>query len=124
MGASTAVPFAPSALGLPGGSFTFHPALNRDQALSWFEAWSRRLDAEVRRRKYGLVGGHGFCDGSVMRRVLSERDIEALRERARQQMRRARWILDHCAEIRVRLDRQAAELAALGAAWRRPQRSW
>jgi len=77
-------------------------------------------------RKYGLVGHRGLCHGSVMpRRILLDRDVEVLevlRERAREQMRKARWIQEHCAHLRVRLARQAAELAALGATWQRPPR--
>ena len=76
--------------------------------------------------KWGLVGLRGLCHGSVMPlRILLARDVEVLRERAREQMRSARTIQEHCAEQRVRLARQAAELVALGATWRRPpRRSW
>jgi len=49
-----------------------------------------------------------------MARVLAPQEAEALRARAHEQVRQARRIRADCAELRVRLTRQAAELAALG----------
>jgi hypothetical protein len=70
----------------------------------------------------GIAGHRGLWHASAMPRILLHREMDYLRERAREQMQKAQRIQDLCVELRVRLDRQAAELAALGATWRRPPR--
>ena len=55
--------------------------------------------------------------------MLSDRDIETVRERVQEQLRLSRWIMEHCAHLRVELARQAADLAALAVELRVPPAS-